>query len=150
MHWRAAIKHIVAARRLLTDTVDKLPRHLVLRNKGIGRDANRNHCYADRRIGTIGLAVVAPCAFSLGIAGQVLRFRTRAWLSFAPPTCPMPSRQHSGPPPDSSRSKGHPPVSTSPNPLSTRQRRFACARLSQPCLPGSSSRLFRNPHHHGF
>src|SRR5437899_9825713 len=36
-----------------------------------------------RRIGTFGLAVAAACAFSLGIAGQVLTFRTRAWLSFA-------------------------------------------------------------------
>src|SRR5438270_4124238 len=42
-----------------------------------------------RRIGTFGLAVGAACAFSLGIAGQVLTFRTRAWLSFAPPTCRM-------------------------------------------------------------
>jgi hypothetical protein len=33
--------------------------------------------------------------------------------------------------------KGHPPVLTSPNPLSTLHRRFACARLSQPCLPES-------------
>ena len=39
-----------------------------------------------RRIGTFGLAVGAACAFSLGIAGQVLTFRTRAWLSFAPST----------------------------------------------------------------
>ena len=31
-----------------------------------------------RRIGTFGLAVVTACAFSLGIAGQVLTFRTRA------------------------------------------------------------------------
>jgi hypothetical protein len=43
-----------------------------------------------RRIGTFGLAVGAACAFSLSIAGQVLTFRTRAWLSFAPPTCRMP------------------------------------------------------------
>ena len=43
-----------------------------------------------RRIGTFGLAVGAACAFSLGIAGQVLTFRTRAWLSFAPFTCRMP------------------------------------------------------------
>ena len=43
-----------------------------------------------RRIGTFGLAVGAACAFSLGIAGQVLTFRTRAWLSFAPSTCRMP------------------------------------------------------------
>src|SRR5450756_1225694 len=31
--------------------------------------------------------------FSLGIAGQVLTFRTRARLSFAPPTCRMPFGQ---------------------------------------------------------
>src|SRR5438445_6061470 len=33
--------------------------------------------------------------------------------------------------------EGSPPVLTSPNPLSTLLQRFACARLSQPCLPGS-------------
>ena len=33
--------------------------------------------------------------------------------------------------------------------ISTLPRRFACARLSRPCLPGSSSRRFRNAHHHG-
>ena len=40
--------------------------------------------------------------------------------------------------------KGQPSVLTSPNPLSTLHRRFACARLSQPYLPGSSSRRFRS------
>jgi hypothetical protein len=45
----------------------------------------------------------------------------------------------SGHPPSLSRRKGHPPVLTSPNPLSTLHRRFACARLSQPCLPESCS-----------
>src|SRR6185437_1586998 len=40
-----------------------------------------------RRIGTFGLAVGAAWAFSLVIAGQVLTFLTRAWLSFAPSTC---------------------------------------------------------------
>jgi hypothetical protein len=35
-------------------------------------------------------AVGDACAFSLGIAGQVLTFRTRAWSRFAPPTCRMP------------------------------------------------------------
>ena len=34
--------------------------------------------------------------------------------------------------------------------LSTLLKQFACARLSRPCLPGSSSRLFRDAHHHGF
>src|SRR5215510_1140626 len=41
------------------------------------------------RIGTFGLAVDAAWAFSLGIAGQVLTFLTRARLSFAPSTCRM-------------------------------------------------------------
>src|ERR1700704_993745 len=49
-----------------------------------------------RRIGTFGLAVVAACAFSLGIAGKVLTFRTRAWLSFAPSTCRMPLGRSQG------------------------------------------------------
>src|SRR5260221_2437103 len=49
-----------------------------------------------RRIGTFGLAVGAVCAFSLSIAGQVLTFHTRAWLSFAPSACRMPLGQTSG------------------------------------------------------
>ncbi len=53
-----------------------------------------------RRIGTFGLAVVAACAFSLGIDGQVLTFRTTAWLSVAPPTRRMPIGQPSGQPPN--------------------------------------------------
>src|SRR5262245_25437339 len=32
---------------------------------------------------------------------------------------------------------GQPPVSTSSNLISTLPQRFACARLSRPCLPGS-------------
>ena len=43
-----------------------------------------------RRIGTFGLTVGAACAFSLGIAGQVLTFRTEAWSSFTLPTRRMP------------------------------------------------------------
>ena len=46
-----------------------------------------------RRISTFGFAVGAACAFSLNIAGQVLTFRTRARLSFAPPPCRMPLGQ---------------------------------------------------------
>src|SRR6202163_4062991 len=52
-----------------------------------------------RRIGTFGLAVGAACAFSLGIAGQVLTFHTRARLSFAPSTCRMPLGPSQVPPP---------------------------------------------------
>src|SRR5262245_12407964 len=39
--------------------------------------------------------------------------------------------------PSLSRRSGQPPVLTSPNPISTLLQRFACARLSQPCLPES-------------
>src|ERR1700758_1648650 len=42
-------------------------------------------------------------------------------------------------PPSLSRKMGQPPVLTSPTPLSTLHRRFACARLSQSCLSKSRS-----------
>src|ERR1700741_404917 len=48
------------------------------------------------RFGTLILAVGAACDLSLGIGAQVLTFRTRAWLSFAPPICRMPLGQASG------------------------------------------------------
>src|SRR5450759_338837 len=40
-------------------------------------------------------------------------------------------------PPNCSRRNGNPPVLASSNRFSTRHQRFACARLSQPCLTGS-------------
>jgi hypothetical protein len=40
-------------------------------------------------------------------------------------------------PPSLSRRSGQPPVLASSNPISTLLQRFACARLSQPCLPES-------------
>src|SRR5262249_4899422 len=60
---------------------------------------------------------------------------------------PDAARAVSGHLPSSSRRKGHPPVLTSPNPLSTLPQRFACARLSRPCPPGRSAqtRLQRSP-----
>src|ERR1700678_702604 len=65
-----------------------------LRSTGIPRFlATTKQCAPLRRIGTFGLTVGAACAFSLGIAGQVLTFRTRAQLRFAPPTCRMPLGQ---------------------------------------------------------
>jgi hypothetical protein len=98
------------------------------------------------RFGTLALAVGAACGLSLGIGEQVLTFHTKAWSSFAPPTCRMPLRPSQASP-ELIQRKGHPPVLTSSNQLSTFHRRFACARLSRPCLPGSSSRRFRNAHH---
>src|ERR1700752_3413198 len=50
---------------------------------------------------------------------------------------PDAARAVSGHPPSRSRRKGPTPVLTSPNPLSTLLQRFACARLSRPCLPKS-------------
>ena len=63
---------------------------------------------------------------------------------------PDAARSVSGHPPSLSRRKGHPAVLTSPNPLSTLQKQFACARLSRSCLSGSWSRRFRDAHDHGF
>jgi len=48
------------------------------------------------RIGTLALAVLAACSFSLGIEAEVLTFHIKAWLSFAPPTCRMPFGQYQG------------------------------------------------------
>ena len=65
------------------------------------------------------LAPLVACPFTPPIEGerrdavQVLTFHTKAWSSFAPPTCRMPPGQSSGHPPSLSREKGPPPVSTS-------------------------------------
>src|SRR5207247_10992689 len=48
------------------------------------------------RFGTLVLAVCAAWTCPLASERQVLTFRTRAWLSFAPPTCRMPLGQASG------------------------------------------------------
>src|SRR5262249_22292407 len=81
------------------------------------------------RFGTLVLALCAAWTSPLASERQVLTFRTRAWLSFAPP---MPDAARAGfrVLPSCSRSKGHPPVSTSSNRFSTRHQRFACARFS--------------------
>src|SRR5258707_13099403 len=65
---------------------------------------------------------------------QVLTFRTKVWSSFAPPTCRMPLGQSQASP-ELIPEEGSSPES--PKPLSTLLRRFACARLSRPCLPES-------------
>src|SRR6202008_1206407 len=48
------------------------------------------------RFGTLVLAVCAAWTSPLASERQVLTFHTRAWLSFAPPTCRMPLGQASG------------------------------------------------------
>ena len=66
----------------------------------------------------------------LGITGQVLTFRTRARLSFAPPICRMPLGQ-SQCIPELIPEDGCPFECLM---LLTLKQRFACARLSQSCL----------------
>ena len=52
------------------------------------------------RFGTLTLAVGAACGLSLHVVGrdeaQVLTFHTKAWSSFAPPTCRVPLGQYQG------------------------------------------------------
>jgi hypothetical protein len=104
------------------------------------------------RIGTLALAGGAACGLSLHAFGVT---EPRFSRSIRKPGRAS-RRLHAGcrsgrirHPSSSSRRKDHPPVLTSPTPLSTLRRRFACARLSRPCLPGSSSRRFRNTHNPG-
>jgi len=84
---------------------------------------------------------------SLDIGEQVLTFHTKAWSSFAPPTCRMPFGLSQASP-ELIPGEGSPPSFGIVWTLSTLHRRFACARLSRPRLPGSSSRCSRNAHHH--
>jgi hypothetical protein len=84
-----------------------------------------------------------PCGFShldvslgIGTTGSHVPYESlmRARAVFTPDAV----RSEPGLPPNSSRGIGKPPVLTPPNPLSTLQRRFACARLPAPYLPRSS------------
>jgi len=98
------------------------------------------------RIGTPILAVLAACDRSLDIGAQVLTFRTRAWLSVAPPTCRMPLGQTSGRPPSWSRRQCQPPVLTS----SKKFRHFiggllALASLNRACRDLVPAFLQRSP-----
>src|SRR5665213_2201410 len=103
-----------------------------------------------RRIGTFSLAVVAACAFFPWHhrPGSHVPYRSQIELRAA--YMPDAAWAVSVHPPSLSRKMGQPPVLTSSNRFSTLQKRFACARLSQSCLPDSLVRLFRNVHHRGF
>src|SRR5262249_27633667 len=90
--------------------------------------------------GTLALAVGAACSFSLHAVGVTEHRFSRSVRKPGRASrrlhagCRSGSLRH---PPNLSRRKGHPPVLASPKPLSTLLRRFACARLSRPCLPES-------------
>ena len=90
--------------------------------------------------GTLALAVGAACGLSLHTVAVTERRFSRSIRKPGRASrhlhagCRSGSIRH---PPSRSRRKGHPPVLTSPNPLSTLLQWFACARLSRPCLPES-------------
>src|SRR6202035_2847425 len=92
------------------------------------------------RVGTLALAVGAACGFSLHASGVTEHRFSRSVRKPGRASrrlhagCRSGSLRH---PPSLSRSMGQPPVLTSPNLISTLPQRFACARLSRPCLPGS-------------
>jgi hypothetical protein len=94
------------------------------------------------RVGTLTLAVGAACGFSRHAVGV-----TKHRFSCSVPKPGRASRRlHAGcrsgrlrASPELIPEEGRPPVLTSPNPLSTLLQRFACARLSQPCLSESCS-----------
>jgi hypothetical protein len=110
------------------------------------------------RIGTLALAVVAACGLSLHHAHSMPSVVTPCRFSRSIRKPDRASRRlHAG-----CRSVG---IRTSSElipkvgstlgfdivlRLSTLRQRFTCVRLSRPCLPGSSSRRFRDAHHHGF
>src|ERR1700722_6054762 len=92
------------------------------------------------RFGTLALAVGAACGFSLHPRGVT---KHRFSRSIRKPGRAS-RRLHAGcrtgrirASPELIPEEGSPPVLTSPNPLSTLLQRFACARLSRPCLPES-------------
>jgi hypothetical protein len=92
------------------------------------------------RVGTLALTVGAACGFSLHAIGVTEHRFSRSVRKPGRASRRLHAGCRSGSlrqPPSSSRRKGHPPVLTSPNPLSTLLQRFACARLSRPCLPES-------------
>src|SRR5215469_8985512 len=92
------------------------------------------------RVGTLALAVGAACGLSLHVISVT---KHRFSRSIRKPGRAS-RRLHAGCRSGSIRAspelipeEGSPPVLTSPNPLSTLLQRFACARLSRPCLPKS-------------
>ncbi len=89
------------------------------------------------RIGTLILAVVAACDLSLGIGTTGSHVPYKSLVELRAAYTPDAVQSVSEHPPNSSRELSQPPVLTSPKQISTLPQRFAYARLSQPCLPGS-------------
>ena len=75
---------------------------------------------------------------SLGIAATGSHVPYESLMQARAVFTPDAARSGSGHPSSLSRGNGKPPVLTSPNPFSTLQRRFACARLPASYLPRSS------------
>ena len=96
-------------------------------------------------LGDLPLAAGLPGRRSIGATGSHVPRKSpgQARAAYMPDAIWAVSRL----PPDLSRSPGHAPVSTPLRKLTTRQQRFAFARLPDPHLTRSSPRLFRSAHH---
>jgi hypothetical protein len=93
----------------------------------------------------ISLSPPAQAGDSIGATGSRVPCKSpgQARAAYMPDAIRAVSRL----PPDLSRSPGPAPVSTPLRKLTTRQQRFAFARLPDPHLTRSSPRLFRSAHH---
>ena len=92
------------------------------------------------RIGTLALAVAAACGLSLHAVGVTKRRFSRSIRKPGRASRRLHAGCRSGgirTSPELIPEEGSPLVLTSPNPFSTLLQRFACARLSRPCLPES-------------
>ena len=103
---------------------------------------------APRGAGRLGISLSPPAhraGDSIGATGSHVPCKSpgQARAAYMPDAIRAVSRL----PPDLSRSPGHAPVSTPLRFVTTRQQRFAFARLPDPHLTRSSPRLFRSAHH---
>jgi hypothetical protein len=92
------------------------------------------------RFGTFALAVGAACGLSLHVVGVTKHRFSRSIRKPGRASRRLHAGCRSGSiraSPELIQEEGHPPVLTSCNPLWTLLQRFACARLSRPCLPKS-------------
>ena len=103
-------------------------------------DAPTGCSAAALRFGTLALAVGVACGLSLHVVGVTKHRFSRSIRKPGRASRRLYAGCRSGSiraSPELIPEEGSPPVLTSPNPLSTLLQRFACARLSRPCLPKS-------------
>ncbi len=102
----------------------------LLMSRSDSRIPNGTHTHAKRGLLPISHSKTQMTGIGSGLLLFHAKAADRARVAFMPDTAwPI-----NGPPPDSSRDRQDTPVSGSPKAFSTRQQRFACARLPDPHL----------------